>query len=149
MDATDASNQTIRDASDNFMFQLKTHQDAEDAANAFADKLESHIRGLEALVTAPAFYGDLLVCLLIDKLAIDVGRNLTRQQGTLDWTLDELRTAIKLEIEIMEDTYEHPPSRPALKQVNFPPTQPSKPFTGRPCPFFTGDPTHCTEFKGS
>ncbi|EFX65344.1 hypothetical protein DAPPUDRAFT_333259 [Daphnia pulex] len=34
MDDTDASNQTIRDASDNFMFQLKTLQDAEDAANA-------------------------------------------------------------------------------------------------------------------
>ncbi|XP_046657044.1 uncharacterized protein LOC124350050 [Daphnia pulicaria] len=33
---------------------------------AFADQLESHIRGLEALGTAPAFYGDLLVCFLID-----------------------------------------------------------------------------------
>ncbi|EFX67741.1 hypothetical protein DAPPUDRAFT_261131 [Daphnia pulex] len=83
---------------------------------AFADQLESHIRGLEALGTAPAFYGDHLVCLLIDKLAIDVRRNLTRHQGTADWTLDELRTAIKREIEIMEDTCELPPPRPALKQ---------------------------------
>jgi len=61
---------------------------------AFADQLESHIRGLEALGTASAFYGDLLVCFLIDKLAIDVRRNLTRHQGTADWTLDELGTAI-------------------------------------------------------
>ncbi|EFX77143.1 hypothetical protein DAPPUDRAFT_248178 [Daphnia pulex] len=118
---------------------------------AFADQLESHIRGLEALGTAPAFYGDLLVCFLIEKLAIDVRRNLTRHQGNADWTLDELRDAIQREIEVMEDTCELQLPRPALKQVNFPPTQPSQPFTGRPCPFCTGDhsPTHCTEFKGS
>ncbi|EFX68963.1 hypothetical protein DAPPUDRAFT_259251 [Daphnia pulex] len=61
-------------------------------------------------------FGDQGVCLLIDKLAIDVRRNLTRHQGTADWTLDELRTAIKREIEIMEDTCELPPPRPALKQ---------------------------------
>ncbi|EFX72317.1 hypothetical protein DAPPUDRAFT_254614 [Daphnia pulex] len=83
---------------------------------AFADQLESHIRGFEALGTAPAFYGDLLVCLLIEKLAIDVRRTLTRHQGNADWTLDELRDAIAREIEVMEDTCELQLPRPALKQ---------------------------------
>ena len=62
---------------------------------SFSYQLESHIQGLEALGTAPASYGDLLVCLLVDKLALDVRRNLTRHQGNADWTLDELRTVIQ------------------------------------------------------
>jgi len=62
---------------------------------SFADQLESHIRGLEALGTAPDSYGVLLVCLLVDKLALDVCRNRTRHHGNAEWTLDELRTAIQ------------------------------------------------------
>jgi hypothetical protein len=116
---------------------------------AFADQLESHIRGLEALGTAPAFYGDLLVCFLIDKLAIDVRRNLTRHQGNADWTLDELRNAIAREIEIMGDTFELPPPRPASKQVLFNSSYPSQATKKRICPFCSGEhsPTRCSEFK--
>lgn len=44
----------------------------------------------------------------------------------MDWTLDELRTAITREIEIMGDTCEQPPPRPALKQILFTSTQPSQ-----------------------
>ncbi|KZS03359.1 Uncharacterized protein APZ42_033939 [Daphnia magna] len=87
---------------------------------AFADQLKSHTRGLEALGTAPTSYGELLVCLLVNKLAINVRRNLTRHRGNTDWYLDELRAAIKREIEIMGDTPNLLPSSSlAFKQVFF------------------------------
>ncbi|KAI9558424.1 hypothetical protein GHT06_015206 [Daphnia sinensis] len=88
---------------------------------------------LEALGIMPNAYGELLVCLLTDKLAIDVRRNLTRQQGKADWSLDELRAAIKQEIEIMGDRNDQ--IRLTMKQV---------------CPYCTGEhyPTNCTEIKG-
>jgi transcription initiation factor IIE alpha subunit len=45
--------------------------------------------------------------------AIDVRHNLTRHQGTMDWTLDELQTAITRETEIMGYTCEQLPPRSA------------------------------------
>ncbi|XP_057379667.1 uncharacterized protein LOC130701905 [Daphnia carinata] len=70
---------------------------------AFADNLESNIRGLEALGKGIDTYEDLLVCILLDKLSAEVRRNLTRQHGAIEWTLDDLRVALKREIVILED----------------------------------------------
>ncbi|KAI9565078.1 hypothetical protein GHT06_008829 [Daphnia sinensis] len=93
----------------------------------------------------PNAYGELLVCLLTDKLAIDVRRNLTRQQGKADWSLDELRAAIKQEIEIMGDSNDQ--IRPTMNQVLFSTSNTTK---KKVCPYCTGKhyPTNCTEIKG-
>ncbi|EFX73450.1 hypothetical protein DAPPUDRAFT_253081 [Daphnia pulex] len=50
----------------------------------FVDCLESHIRGLEALNKKPDSYGDLLVCILLDKLSAELRRNLARQSDGRD-----------------------------------------------------------------
>ncbi|XP_057377031.1 uncharacterized protein LOC130698388 [Daphnia carinata] len=73
----------------------------------FVDNLEANIRGLEALGKGMDSYGDLLVCILLDKLTADLRRNLARQHGAIEWTLEELRNAMKKEIEILEDSTDH------------------------------------------
>ncbi|XP_045033901.1 uncharacterized protein LOC123475364 [Daphnia magna] len=133
------------------LINLPTANSTRSSLRSFADQLESHIRGLEALGPAPTSYGDLLVCLLVDKVAINVRRNLTRHQGNAEWTLDELRTAIKREIEIMGDSCDLPsPTRSETKQVLFGTSQQNQPNKRKLCPFCSGEhtPTRCTEIKG-
>ncbi len=60
----------------------------------FVDCLESHIRGLEALNKKPDSYGDLLVCILLDKLSAELRRNLARQSDAAEWDLDTLRKSL-------------------------------------------------------
>ncbi|KZS02076.1 Uncharacterized protein APZ42_001028, partial [Daphnia magna] len=57
----------------------------------FVDNLESHIRGLDALRKKTESYGDLLVCILLDKLPAELRRNLARQSDAAEWDLDTLR----------------------------------------------------------
>lgn len=83
----------------------------------FSDNLESHIRGLEALGKETDSYGDLLVCLLLDKLSPELRRNLNRQHGKIDLNLEELREALKLEIEMLEDSQKGA-KQPSGKQAN-------------------------------
>ena len=45
----------------------------------FYDSLTSYVRGLEALGKAPETYGNLLVCILLDKLPGDVRKNVARK----------------------------------------------------------------------
>jgi hypothetical protein len=64
--------------------------------------LESYVRGLEALGKAPDTYGDLLVCILMDKLPIEIRKNVARQHDQDEWTLEQLRKALRGEIRVME-----------------------------------------------
>jgi hypothetical protein len=66
----------------------------------FVDAFESHIRGLEGLNKTPDSYGDLLVCILLDKLSAELRRNLARQNAAAEWDLDSLRKSLLTEIEI-------------------------------------------------
>lgn len=50
----------------------------------FVDNLESHIRGLDALRKKTESYGDLLVCILLDKLPAELRRNLARQSDVAE-----------------------------------------------------------------
>lgn len=68
----------------------------------FYDSLESYVRGLEALGKAPDPYGDLLVCILMDKLPIEIRKNVARQHDQDEWTLEQLRKALRGEIRVME-----------------------------------------------
>lgn len=68
----------------------------------FCDLLESYVRGLESLGKPPDTYGDLLVCILVDKLPGEVRKNVARQHDQDEFTLDQLRNAFKGEIRVME-----------------------------------------------
>lgn len=57
---------------------------------------------LEALGKEPDTYGDLLVCILLDKLPGELRKNLVRQHDQDEWTLEELRKALRSEIRILE-----------------------------------------------
>ncbi len=70
----------------------------------FVDCLESHIRCLEALNKKPDSCGDLLVCILLDKLSLDLRRNLSRQSYAAEWDLDTLWRSLLKEIKILEDS---------------------------------------------
>ncbi len=69
---------------------------------SFYDSLEANIRGLEALGKPPDTYGDLLVCILLDKLPPDLRRNIARQHEQDEWTLEQLRKALRGEIRVLE-----------------------------------------------
>ena len=68
----------------------------------FYDKLESYIRGLEALGHHENDYDSLLIPVLQSKLPSEVRKNLTRENGSDEWTLSKLRCAIRKEIQIQE-----------------------------------------------
>ena len=68
----------------------------------FYDTLEAYVRGLSALGKESDAYGDLLVCILLDKMTPEIRKNITRQNNQDVWTLDLLRTALKSEIRVIE-----------------------------------------------
>jgi hypothetical protein len=114
----------------------------------YVDCLESHIRGLEALNKKPDSYGDLLVCILLDKLSAELRRNLARQSDAAEW--DTLRKSLLKEIEILEDSENsltHPFSVQKLNVSFSGATSSAKEFSNRKllCPFCSGDhwPTDC------
>ena len=114
----------------------------------FTDQLESHIRGLDALGKKADSFGYLLVCILLDKFSSDLRRNLARQHGTTEWTLEDLRAPLQQELEILDDsTLDQQAKRATFSQeakVLF--SGASQPPKKKRCPFCTGDhyPTHCT-----
>ena len=123
----------------------------------FVDSLVSHIRGLRALKKTPDSYGDLLVCILLDKLSADLRRNLARQSDAAEWDLDTLRKSLLKEIEILEDNESSispssvfkAPKKTSVMLVGTKP--PTKELAHRKliCPFCTGDhwPTDCDTAK--
>ncbi|XP_045198527.1 uncharacterized protein LOC123552846 [Mercenaria mercenaria] len=66
------------------------------------EKMESYIRGLQSLGQCQDSYGNLLVPLIIEKLPTEIIRNMTREHGSSNWQLPELRQALKKEINILE-----------------------------------------------
>ena len=68
----------------------------------FYDSVESHIRGLASLGKSETSYGELLVLVILDKLPIDVQRNLAREHSNSQWILSDLMAAILKEIRVLE-----------------------------------------------
>ncbi len=68
----------------------------------FYDSMESHVRGLESLGKFQESYGDLLIPIILGKLPSDMKKNLAREHSSSEWSIIELRQAIKKEIEILE-----------------------------------------------
>ncbi|MCG8033931.1 MAG: DUF1759 domain-containing protein, partial [Candidatus Thiodiazotropha taylori] len=80
----------------------------------FYDNLETYIRGLESLGQSQDSYGSLLVPIVIDKLPPEVRSNMTRNNGSSNWTMDSLRMALKNEINILQAGYRtEPPDAPS------------------------------------
>ena len=52
-------------------------------------------------------YGSLLVPIILNMFPADVRRNLTRQHGSDEWTIDELQGALLTEIRILETGSHH------------------------------------------
>ena len=68
----------------------------------FYDKMETYIRSLEAMGQCQESYGSLLVPVVLEKIPGEIRRQLARENGTSEWTLEELRRAINKEIAILE-----------------------------------------------
>ena len=68
----------------------------------FQEKMESYIRGLQSLGQGQESFGNLLVSVILGKLPVDVKRNMTRDHGNNKWQLQDLRQALKKEIDILE-----------------------------------------------
>ena len=68
----------------------------------FYDRIESYVRGLEALGQNQETYGSLLVPVILNKLPSEMRRNLTREHGSTNWMLSDLRRGIYKELNIME-----------------------------------------------
>ena len=64
--------------------------------------MENHIRGLSSLSVPKESYGTLLVPIIFGKLAVETRRNLACEYSNLEWTIDEVQTAVIKEIRILE-----------------------------------------------
>ena len=70
----------------------------------FYDTIEGHIRGLAALGKPEESHGALLIPIVLGKLPIDIQRNLAREHGSLEWTLNDLKQGILKEIRVLESS---------------------------------------------
>ena len=61
-----------------------------------------YIRGLKALGTTEESYGTMLVPIILTRLLIDICRNLAREHGSSEWTINQLKDAILKEIGVPE-----------------------------------------------
>ena len=61
---------------------------------------ENHARGLWALGWTTGSYGALLIPMVLGKLPVGTRKNLAREHGNLEWTIDELRDSIAREIRV-------------------------------------------------
>ena len=86
--------------------------------------MENHIRGLSSRSVPKESYGTLLVPIIFGKLAVETQRNLACEHSNLEWTIDEVQTAVMKEIRILESglyttdpsSYTSAPRTPPLLQ---------------------------------
>jgi len=65
----------------------------------FYDSIEVHIRGLSSLGVSKECYG---APIILGKLPVPIRKKLARERANLDWSIDELQTAILKEIRVLE-----------------------------------------------
>ena len=88
------------------LYNLPSPTDSRLSLRQFSDRIETYICSLDSLNKKSKHYGDLLVCILLDKLTANVRRNLVRHHGSTEWAIDELRAALIHEVEILDDAPE-------------------------------------------
>ena len=84
------------------LLDLPNPSESVTSLRGFYDCMENHVRSLEALGKTQDSYSDLLVPVILSKLPTTVKHNLTREHGTTDLSLEQLRKAISKEILILE-----------------------------------------------
>ena len=68
----------------------------------FHDTVENHIRALDSLGKSPESYGSLLTPIILGKLPKEVRKSLARDHNNSEWMLNELRSSILKEIQVLE-----------------------------------------------
>ncbi len=84
------------------LLDLPCPSDSVSTLRQFYDSMENHIRGLEALGKKQDTYGDLLVPIILSKLPSTIKRSLIRENGSTQWSVEQLRKSILKEIQILE-----------------------------------------------
>ena len=84
------------------LLDLSSPTDSVTNLRRFYDSMENHIRGLEALGKKQDTYGDLLIPIVLAKIPTSIKHNIIRENGTNNWTVEQLRKAILKEIQILE-----------------------------------------------
>ena len=79
----------------------------------FYDSIESHTLGLLLLGKSEKSYGDLLVPIIMSKLATEVMQNLVRDHFISQWILSALVSALQKEIKVLESGL-HDPCNPTF-----------------------------------
>ena len=69
---------------------------------SFYDTVENHIRALSSLGKSPESYGDLLTPIIFGRLPREVQKNLARDHDSGEWKINEMRSSIMKEIQILE-----------------------------------------------
>ena len=92
----------------NALLELSNPANSLSDLQLFYDSIESHARSLSSLGKSCETYGSLLVPIILNKLPADVRRNLARQHGSDEWSIDELQGALLTEIRILEMGLHHP-----------------------------------------
>ena len=73
-----------------------------DSLRIYCVKMETYVRGLESLGQTDDTYGSLLVPIVLNKLPGEIRKNLAREHRSTNWTLSDLRIAIRNKLDIME-----------------------------------------------
>lgn len=84
------------------LIQLPAPYNTISSMRQFCDKVETYVRGLESMGECQESYGSLLVPVILDKLPVDIRKNLAREHGDIDWYLNDLRQALNKELAVME-----------------------------------------------
>ena len=66
------------------------------------DTIESHIRGLESLGKDKSSFGDFLISIVFSKLPTVIRKNFTSDHPSEQWNIDDLCSAIKKEVTVLE-----------------------------------------------
>jgi hypothetical protein len=64
--------------------------------------METFVRGLESVGQSQEFYGSLLIPIILEKLPGIMTQHMAREHRSVNWELQELRSAICKEISFME-----------------------------------------------
>ena len=91
----------LRSAYMEALWKLPPPSDELSSIVEFHDNLESYIRGLAGLGRTDDTYGELLIPIILEKLPRKIRKEIAREHGDREWSLSDLRAAIRKEIEVM------------------------------------------------
>ena len=79
------------------MEKVRTAKSSKELRN-FYDRIESHVRSLQAVGVNPGHYGPLLIPIILDRVPDDIKLMISRKLGTSNWEIDAMMNLLKEEI---------------------------------------------------